>query len=229
MSMKNKIKKATLKISSNKSKLSAMLLVMALAVLSIMFVNAEEKQMTEENSYKKIVFAGGCFWCMEPPYDKTAGIIKTTSGYAGGTEDNPNYQQVASGATSHREAIEVVYDPKVVDYEKLLEIFWYNIDPLDGGGQFCDKGFQYTSAIFFNNSEEQKLALDSKNSAIAAISKKGDFQTAIIPFTSFYAAEDYHQDYYKYNKVRYKFYRYSCGRDKRLKKLWGENAGGLSS
>jgi peptide-methionine (S)-S-oxide reductase len=166
------------------------------------------------------VFAGGCFWCMEPPYDALPGVVATTSGYTGGLKANPSYEQVSAGDTGHIEAVQIAYDPKQVSYEKLLEVFWRNVDPLDDGGQFCDRGNTYTTAIFVQNEEERKIAEQSK----AAIEKKlgKAVVTAIRPAATFYAAEDYHQDYYRKNPLRYKYYRYSCGRDQRLEQLWGK-------
>ena len=166
------------------------------------------------------VFAGGCFWCMEPPFDALPGVAATTSGYSGGQKENPTYEQVSAGDTGHIEVIQVTYDPKQVSYEKLLEVFWRNVDPLDKGGQFCDRGNTYTTAIFYQNEEQQKIAEQSK----VAIEKKlgKTIVTAIRPAATFYAAEDYHQDYYQKNPLRYKYYRYSCGRDQRLEQLWGK-------
>ena len=166
------------------------------------------------------VFAGGCFWCMEPPYDKLPGVVATTSGYTGGQKVNPTYEQVSAGDTGHIEAVQITYDPKQVSYEKLLEVFWHNVDPLDKGGQFCDRGSTYTTAIFYQNEEQKTLAEQSK----AAIEKQlgKSVVTAIRPATTFYSAEEYHQDYYQKNPLRYKYYRYSCGRDQRLEQLWGK-------
>lgn len=163
-------------------------------------------------------FAGGCFWCMEPPFDKLDGVISTISGYTGGKEENPTYEEVSSKQTGHREALQVTYNPEKVTYAKLLEVFWHNIDPLDASGQFCDKGFQYTSAIFYHDDEQKKLAEASKQK----LRLEGEIHTEIIPASAFYPAEDYHQDYYTKNPIRYKFYRFSCGRDQRLKEVWGE-------
>ena len=169
-------------------------------------------------------FAGGCFWCMEPPFDKQEGVIATTSGYIGGTKDNPTYEQVSSGSTGHTEAVQVLYDPKKVSYEKLLDIFWHNIDPTVTNRQFCDVGSQYRTGIFVHGEEQQKLAEASK----AGIEKGKPFKEAIVtPITSatqFWPAEEYHQDYYKKNPVRYTYYRTGCGRDARLKQLWGSAA-----
>jgi peptide-methionine (S)-S-oxide reductase len=166
------------------------------------------------------VFAGGCFWCMVHPFDELPGVMSVTSGYTGGQKVNPTYEQVSAGDTGHVEAVQIIFDPKQIGYEKLLEVFWRNVDPLDKGGQFCDRGSTYTSAVFYQNDEQKKLAEQSK----AAIEKKlgKPVVTAIRPAATFYAAEDYHQDYYKKNPLRYKYYRYSCGRDQRLEELWGK-------
>lgn len=168
-------------------------------------------------------FAGGCFWCMEPPFDKLDGVISTTSGYTGGHQPNPSYKQVSAGGTGHTEAVQIVYDPAKVSYSKLLDIFWRNIDPLDAEGQFCDRGSQYRSAVFVHDPEQQRLAEQSKqelqNSEM--FKKYGKpIATEIVAATEFYPAEEYHQDYYKKNPVRYKFYRHGCGRDKVLDGYW---------
>jgi peptide methionine sulfoxide reductase msrA/msrB len=171
---------------------------------------------------KKATFAGGCFWCMEPPFEKVDGVIEAISGYAGGKEVNPKYKDVASGKTSHREAVQITYDSNIISYEKLLEIFWKQIDPTDDGGQFVDRGFQYSTAIFYHDDEQKKLAEIYKRE----LDKKKIFDdkivTPIIKFTSFYEAEDYHQDYYKKSTARYKYYRFFSGRDQFIKKIWGE-------
>ena len=166
-------------------------------------------------------FAGGCFWCLEPPYDKLDGVISTTSGYTGGHLENPTYEQVSSGATGHAEAIQIEYDPARIIYAQLLEVFWRNIDPTVKDAQFCDHGSQYRSAIFYHDDEQRRLAEDSKQALIDS-NKFPAVHTEIEPLTNFYPAEDYHQDYYRKNPLRYKFYRYSCGRDQRLKELWGK-------
>jgi peptide-methionine (S)-S-oxide reductase len=187
---------------------------------------AAPKQDQKEQGGKAVaIFAGGCFWCMEPPFDKLDGVLATTSGYTGGPETNPTYKQVSSGRTGHREAVRIEYDPKRVDYARLLDVFWRNIDPLDGRGQFCDKGRHYTSAIYALDDEQQAAAEASKAAVMAAGKLKGEIRTEILPAGAFYAAEDYHQDYYTKNPVRYKYYRWGCGRDARLKKLWGDQAG----
>ncbi|HEV7502367.1 MAG TPA: peptide-methionine (S)-S-oxide reductase MsrA [Vicinamibacteria bacterium] len=167
-------------------------------------------------------FAGGCFWCMEGPFDRVPGVVSTTSGYTGGSVKRPTYEQVSSGATGHAESIEVRYDPQKVTYAQLLEVFWHNVDPTDGSGQFCDRGNQYRSEIFYHDDEQRQLAEQSKKELEASGRLKKKVVTSIVAATDFYAAEDYHQDYYLKNPVRYKFYRFNCGRDQRLKELWGE-------
>jgi peptide-methionine (S)-S-oxide reductase len=174
---------------------------------------------------EKATFAGGCFWCMEHPFDELPGVISVTSGYTGGHKKNPTYEEVSAGGTGHAESVQIVYDPAKVTYEKLLNVFWHNIDPTAKDQQFCDTGNQYRSAIFYHNEEQHRLALQSK----AALEKNRTFKepvvTGIVQATEFYPAEDYHQQYYKKNPIRYKYYRYSCGRDQRLKELWGSAAG----
>jgi peptide-methionine (S)-S-oxide reductase len=166
-------------------------------------------------------FAGGCFWCMEPPFDRLEGVISTTSGYTGGSKDNPTYHEVSSGTTGHAEAVQVAYDPAKVSYEQLLDVFWHNVDLLDPGGQFCDRGNQYRTAIFVATPEQRQLAEASKE----ALADSGRFDqpiaTEIVDASTFWPAEDYHQDYYEKNPIRYKFYRWNCGRDQRLAELWG--------
>jgi peptide-methionine (S)-S-oxide reductase len=166
-------------------------------------------------------FAGGCFWCMEPPYDKLPGVVSTTSGYMGGSVKNPTYEQVSSGGTGHAEVVQVVYDPAKVTYEKLLDVFWHNVDPTVKDRQFCDVGSQYRTAIFVHTDEQRRAAEASK----AALEKTKPFKdpivTPVVASGEFWPAEDYHQDYYVKNPVRYTYYRTGCGRDARLKALWG--------
>jgi len=169
----------------------------------------------------KAIFAGGCFWCVEADFDKVPGVISTTSGYIGGTVKNPTYQQVSGGTTGHAEAVEVVYDPGKVTYAKLLDTFWRNIDPLAKDKQFCDSGNEYRSAIFYLDDEQKKLAEETKKTVEAKFAPK-QVHTQIVKATEFYKAEDYHQDFYKKNESRYKFYRWNCGRDQRLEQLWGK-------
>jgi peptide-methionine (S)-S-oxide reductase len=171
------------------------------------------------------VFAGGCFWCMEKPFDQLDGVLSTTSGYTGGQLENPSYKQVSAGSTGHTESVKIVYDPSQVSYEQLLEVFWHNIDPLDAKGQFCDKGSQYRSGIFYRNAEEKALAEASKAKLEAQPPFAQGIATEITAASEFYPAEDYHQNYYQTNPVRYNFYRTACGRDRRLEQLWGDRAG----
>lgn len=168
------------------------------------------------------VFAGGCFWCMEPPFDAVPGVVATVPGYTGGKRANARYKQVSVGGTGHVEAIEVTYDPARVSYDQLLAVFWRNIDPLDDGGQFCDRGDQYRSAIFYATEEEKEAAVKSRDAVMASSSLNGTIVTAILPANVFYPAEEDHQDYYKRNPIRYKYYSFACGRGQRLKALWGK-------
>jgi len=174
-------------------------------------------------------FAGGCFWCVEADFDKVKGVISTTSGYIGGRNANPTYGQVSAGGTGHAEAVEIVYDPAQVSYERLLHVFWRNIDPLAKDRQFCDSGDQYRSAIFIHGEEQKRLAQASKKEIETSGRFKQPIQTQIVAAGTFYKAEDYHQDYYLKNPTKYKFYRWNCGRDQRLKELWGAEAGGETS
>lgn len=178
-------------------------------------------QTPQQPKLAKATFAGGCFWCMEAPFDKLPGVKSTISGYIGGKTPNPTYQQVTSGTTGHTEAVEVTYDPAKVSYEKLLEVFWRNIDPTTRNRQFCDSGSQYRSGIFVHDAEQKKLAESSKAELMKNKPFAGDVVTEITLATTFYPAEDYHQDYYLKNAVRYSLYRSGCGRDARLKQLWG--------
>lgn len=174
------------------------------------------------NSAKQIAtFAGGCFWCMEPPFDKIDGVLSTTVGYTGGTVDRPSYEEVSSGSTGHTEAIRIEYDPQRVTYQTLLDTFWRNIDPTVKNRQFCDIGSQYRSAIFYHDEEQQRLAEESLQS-LRDEKDLGPIYTEIAPAGPFFTAEEYHQDYYQKNPWRYKWYRYRCGRDARLAEIWGE-------
>ena len=168
-------------------------------------------------------FAGGCFWCMEPPFDRLDGVVSTTSGYTGGRTVKPSYEAVSAGVTGHAEVVQVVYDPARVSYERLLHVFWRNIDPFDARGQFCDKGTQYRSAIFVQDEDQRRLAEASKRELQARF--KEPIVTEIAAAAEFYPAEGYHQDYYQSNPARYRFYRFGCGRDGRLKQIWGKEAG----
>ena len=169
-------------------------------------------------------FAGGCFWCVESDFDKVPGVVETISGYTGGTVVNPSYRQVTRGGTGHREAVRIRYDPKQVSYERLLHIFWRSVDPTDGGGQFCDRGESYQTAIFVGNEEQRRLAEASRETLEQSTVLDAPVVTPIEMAGEFYPAEDYHQDYYRKNPVRYRFYRFSCGRDSRVQQLWGRQA-----
>ena len=169
-------------------------------------------------------FAGGCFWCMEPPFEALPGVVSVTSGFSGGMERNPTYEEVSSGTTGHAESIQVRYDPKRITYEELLRTYWHNVDPTSGDGQFCDRGKQYRPVIFYNNAAERRIAQDSRFRAKKELLVKKPIMVQIVPFMAFYAAEDYHQDYYKKNPEHYHAYRTGCGRDRRLRELWGEAA-----
>ena len=171
------------------------------------------------------VFAGGCFWCVESDFDKIPGVLSTTSGYTGGRTANPTYEQVSSHSTGHAEVVQVVYDPAKVSYERLVAYFWHTIDPTAKDQQFCDKGSPYRSAIYAVGPEQLKIAQASKAALEKSKPFKGPVVTEIVAASAFYPAEDYHQDYYKKNPVRYKYYRTSCGRDARLAELWGDQAG----
>ncbi|HZS10941.1 MAG TPA: peptide-methionine (S)-S-oxide reductase MsrA [Nitrospirales bacterium] len=169
----------------------------------------------------KATFAGGCFWCMEEALEKVNGVISVTSGYTGGHRVNPNYEEVSAGRTGHAESVEVIYDPDKVSYAALLDAFWKNIDPTTPNAQFCDHGSQYRAAIFYHNDEQQRLAEESKRRVETTKKFAEPIVTEITPASTFYAAEDYHQDFYKKNPIRYKFYKYNCGRAQRLEQLWG--------
>jgi len=174
----------------------------------------------------RATFAGGCFWCMEPPYDKLDGVIETISGFSGGHVANPSYQDVVRGGTGHLEVVQVVYDPAKVSYDELLEVYWRNIDPFQADGQFCDRGDAYRTAIFAHDESQEGAARQSRQDVIGLDLEDRPIDTRIIPFEAFYPAEDYHQDFYQKNPVRYKYYRWRCGRDERLESLWGDQAGG---
>ena len=172
----------------------------------------------------KATFAGGCFWCMEPPFDKLDGVLSTTSGYTGGQKVKPTYEEVSAGTTGHTEAVEIVYDPRKITYAQLLEVFWRNIDPTTPDRQFCDVGSQYRAAIFYHDETQRRLAEQSKQAAAERLRRP--VVTQVVPAAPFYVAEEYHQDYYKKNPIRYRFYRAQCGRDQRLETIWGKGAGG---
>lgn len=202
------------------------LLLSPVFILAIIGFGSPTYAEPAEEQLGRAIFAGGCFWCMEPPYDELPGVKSTTSGYIGGQVKDPSYKEVSAGGTGHAEAVQVLYDPDVVDYERLLHVFWRNIDPLAIDRQFCDQGPQYRSAIFYLNEEQRRLAEASKRELEASDRFERPIATEIVPAGTFYPAEEYHQDYYEKNPLRYKFYRASCGRDGRLEELWGDQAGG---
>src|SRR3989344_5139032 len=192
-------------------------------ILSALFLFIGIRVMAEDKNPKIATLAGGCFWCIQHPFDAAPGVVKTVVGFTGGDKTNPTYEEVASGTTVHKEAMQVYFDPKKISYEKILDIFWMQIDPTDAGGQFVDRGNQYTSAIFYHSEEQKKSALKSKEK----LEKSGQFNkpvvTEIKEVGAFYPAEDYHQKYYEKNPLRYKFYRFNSGRDQFLKKSWKDN------
>jgi peptide-methionine (S)-S-oxide reductase len=176
-----------------------------------------------EAGQAEAVFAGGCFWCMEKPFDKISGVLETTSGYTGGLELSPTYQAVSSHRTTHYEAIRIVYNPEEVTYERLLEVFWHNVDPTQANGQFCDRGDQYRTGVFTSDAGEVALAEASRRVAAEQLGQA--IVTEVLPAATFWVAEEYHQDFYTKNPVRYNSYRNGCGRDRRLQQLWGDQAG----
>jgi peptide methionine sulfoxide reductase msrA/msrB len=191
------------------------------SILSICVISGAAHSATLE----KATFAGGCFWCMEPPYEKEQGVKEAVSGYIGGHKVNPKYKEVSADTTGHAEAVEITYDPSVISYNELLDIFWRQINPTDSGGQFVDRGTSYRSEIFYHNNEQKRLAEASRDAIQATGRYDKQIVTKITPATTFYRAEEYHQDYYKKNPIRYKVYRYGSGRDKYLDKVWADEAG----
>jgi peptide-methionine (S)-S-oxide reductase len=184
---------------------------------------APGREATTPPATATATFAGGCFWCMQPAFDTLDGVIRTVVGYTGGTVPNPTYEQVSAGGTGHAESIEITFDPKRISYERLLDVFWHNIDPTTRDREFCDEGHQYRTAIFYHDDAQRLAALRSKG----AIEKTKRFPepivTEIVPATTFYPAEAYHQEYYRKNPLRYRYYRWACGRDRRLSQLWGRS------
>jgi peptide methionine sulfoxide reductase msrA/msrB len=184
--------------------------------------DTQDKMAMKSGSTRSAVFAGGCFWCTESDFEKIEGVIDALSGYTGGSLENPTYKQVSAGSTRHIEAVKVVYDPEKISYAKLLEVFWTHVNPTDAGGQFVDRGSQYVSAIFYADETERRLAESSREKLAETGVLEGSIVTGILPLGSFYAAEDYHQNYYKKNPLRYKWYRSGSGRDQFLKKTWAQ-------
>ena len=169
-------------------------------------------------------FAGGCFWCVESDFDKVSGVLETVSGYTGGTVENPTYKAVTGGNTGHYEAVRITYDPAKVSYEELLDVFWHSVDPTDAGGQFCDRGDSYRTAVFFHTPEQKRAAIATKQAINDSGTLKGSIVTPILMAKAFYPAEAYHQDYYVKDPLRYRFYRFGCGRNQRLRDIWGKEA-----
>jgi peptide-methionine (S)-S-oxide reductase len=198
-----------------------------LAATTVAAGNEPMKKTTETASgkFEKATFAGGCFWCMEAPFDKLPGVVSVTSGYTGGSVLNPTYKQVSAGGTGHTEAVQVVYDPSRIGYDKLLDVYWVNTDPTVDDRQFCDVGAQYRPGIFYHSEQQRLLALKSKEVLGKTKTFKEPIVTEITQAGEFYPAEEYHQHYYKKNPIRYRYYRNGCGRDQRLKVLWGDAAG----
>lgn len=177
----------------------------------------------EKTPQAKATFAGGCFWCMEEVFEKVNGVKSVISGYTGGHVANPTYEQVSSGGTGHAEAVEVVYDPGTVTYQRLLDVYWSNVDPTTPNAQFCDQGSQYRTAIFYHDETQKRLVEESKQEVEKSKTFPQPIVTQISPSSIFYPAEDYHQDFYKKNSIRYKFYKWNCGRSQRLEQLWGKS------
>jgi len=201
--------------------ITVIILVMVLTGYHQVTGKMEKKMQDKPQSTRAAYFAGGCFWCTEADFEKVDGVIEAISGYTGGNVANPTYKQVSEGGTGHVEAVKVVYHPAKVTYEELLEVFWMHVDPTDGEGQFVDRGSQYRSVIFYSNEEEHRLAEASKKRLAASGRFDKPIVTDILPLGPFYPAEDYHQDYYKKNPIRYRYYRSRSGRDQFLKKAWG--------
>jgi peptide methionine sulfoxide reductase msrA/msrB len=197
---------------------------LSLAMINIACADRNEKKPADASpgSLEKATFAGGCFWCMESPFEKIEGVSEVISGYTGGTRANPTYEEVSGGGSGHLEAIRIIYDPAKITYTELLDVFWMQIDPTDPDGQFVDRGRQYRTAIFYHNEEQKNLAVKSKEDLQKSGRYKKPIVTEILPAAEFYAAEDYHQDYYRRNPVRYNFYRFNSGRDRYIKTIWGE-------
>ena len=192
-----------------------------LSLITALIVGAGAIHAASPSEVETATFAGGCFWCVEADFDKVEGVISTTSGYIGGHKKNPTYKQVSAGGTGHTEAVQIIYDPAKVTYAELLKVLWRNIDPTTPNRQFCDAGSQYRAEIFHHNERQKDLAEQSKREVESTKQFEAPIVTQITMASAFYPAEEYHQDYYLKNPIRYKIYRYGCGRDKRLKQLWG--------
>ena len=206
-------------------KLIPLLLLLNLFITPVLALNQADSKLDQQSPGHSAIaiFAGGCFWCMEPPFDKLDGVNSTTSGYTAGHKKQPTYSEVSAGSTGHTEAIQIVYDPEKISYAELLAVFWKNIDPFAVNRQFCDSGNQYRSGIYFLNTMQQSAAEHSLAQLKNNNAFKESIATEILPASTFYPAEEYHQDYYVKNPLRYKYYRYRCGRDQRLNEIWGKN------
>ncbi len=207
----------------SRKRLSAVL-ALALLLSAGLSLGAASKSGAAEDGLEVATFAGGCFWCVEADFDTVPGVLRTTSGYTGGALPDPTYKRVSAGGTGHREAVQIFYDPTRVSYAMLVEMFWRSVDPTDAGGQFCDRGESYETAVFANSLEQKQQAEASKGALQGSGVLKQPVVTPIEVARAFYPAEDYHQDYYTENPLRYGFYRYRCGRDARIEAHWGEDA-----
>ena len=192
------------------------------AFVILIAIGSTVHAMTSEKGVA--IFAGGCFWCVESDFDKVPGVLETISGYTGGTQNNPTYKTVTAGGSGHYEAVKIVYDPKKISYKKLLHVFWRSVDPTDDGGQFCDRGHSYKTAVFAKGDEQLKIANASKKVIGKAKLLKDTIVTPILKAGPFFRAEEYHQDFHNKSAVRYNYYRYSCGRNAHVKSLWGKEA-----
>lgn len=198
------------------------LMALGLVISTTLLIGWPSNRVQSAPTTAKAYFAGGCFWCMEEAFEKVEGVLAVVSGYMGGIAPNPTYEQVSAGQTGHAESIEVTYDPTKVTYQKLLDAFWHNIDPVTPNAQFCDHGNQYRSAVFYSTDEEKQLSENSKRTIEQSKRFPAAIVTQLVKASTFYPAEDYHQDYYKKNPLRYKYYKFSCGRAQRLEALWGK-------
>ncbi len=208
-----------------KKSLRNFFLLISVLIFTVVLIRAEGKEGMSTSAgpaFEKATFAGGCFWCMESDFEKVDGVVAVVSGYTGGHKENPTYKEVSAGGTGHAEVVQVTYNPTKITYARLLSIYWKNVDPTVLDQQFCDVGNQYRTAIFYHNAEQQRLAEASKEALNKTKPFKGPIVTPIVPLTTFYEAEEYHQDFHKKNPIRYSFYRSRCGRDDRLEELWGK-------
>ncbi len=196
-------------------------LILLLSIIITPILAANQAASPTARQQETAIFAGGCFWCMEPPFDKLDGVISTTSGYTAGHKKDPTYREVSAGGSGHTEAVQVVFNPEKISYAELLDVFWKNIDPVAINRQFCDSGTQYRSGIYYLNRAQEVAAKQSLQQLEKSRPFEGVIATEIVAASTFYPAEDYHQDYYQKNPIRYKYYRYRCGRDQRLEEIWG--------